>query len=98
MRGDEPYYGVPLLVKDLGHALKGIRSTEGSRFFSSNIALETSDLVSKLISLGFVPFAKTNTPELGLSYVTESVLFGPCRNPYDLAEHPAVLQVDPQLQ
>lgn len=85
MRGDEPYYGVPLLVKDLGHALEGIRCTEGSRYFSSNIALKTSDLVSKLISLGFVPFAKTNAPELGLSYVTESVLLGPCRNPYDLS-------------
>ena len=84
MRGDEPYYGVPLLVKDLGYDLEGIRSTEGSRFFSSNTGLATSDMVSKMISLGFVPFAKTNTPELGLSYVTESSLFGPCRNPYDL--------------
>lgn len=85
MRGDEPYYGVPLLVKDLGHAIEGVRSTEGSRFFSSNRAPESSDLITKLISLGFVPFAKTNTPELGLSYVTEPVLFGPCRNPYDLS-------------
>ncbi|MCL9682945.1 amidase [Legionella maioricensis] len=84
MRGDEPYYGVPLLVKDLGHAIEGVISTEGSRFFSSNIAPQSSDLVTKLISLGFVPFAKTNIPELGLSYVTESALFGPCRNPYDL--------------
>jgi amidase len=84
MRGDEPYYGVPLLVKDLGHSIAGIKVTDGSRFFSSNLAPATSDLVSKLISLGFVPFAKTNIPELGLSYVTESALFGPCRNPYDL--------------
>jgi amidase len=88
MRGDEPYYGVPLLVKDLGFAIKGIRGTEGSQFFSNNIAHDTSDLVIKLISLGFVPFAKTNTPELGLSYVTESALLGPCRNPYDLSRSP----------
>lgn len=79
-----PYYGVPLLVKDLGHPITGIQSTEGSRFFSRNIDKVTSDLVSKLISLGFIPFAKTNTPELGLSYVTEPILLGPCRNPYDL--------------
>ncbi|KTD11001.1 amidase [Legionella gratiana] len=84
LRGDEPYYGVPLLVKDLGHHIMGIRSTEGSRFFAMNIDMFTSDLVNKLISLGFIPFAKTNTPELGLSYVTESILHGPCRNPYDL--------------
>ena len=85
MRGNEPYYGVPLLVKDLGYAIEGIRGTEGSHFFSKNVGLVTSDLVNKLISLGFVPFAKTNTPELGLSYVTESALLGPCRNPYDLS-------------
>ncbi|QMT60343.1 amidase [Legionella sp. PC997] len=83
LSGKEPFYGVPLLIKDLGQPLVGTRSTEGSRFFANNIAQFTSDLVSKMISLGFIPIAKTNTPELGLSYVTESVLLGPCRNPYD---------------
>ncbi|KTD73266.1 amidase [Legionella tucsonensis] len=83
LSGNEPYYGVPLLIKDLGHSITGIRSTEGSRFFATNVAPFTSDFVSKMISLGFIPIAKTNTPELGLSYVTESVLLGPCRNPYD---------------
>lgn len=58
-----------------------------------NIDVFTSDLVSKLISLGFIPFAKTNTPELGLSYVTESILHGPCRNPYDLNRTCGDLQV-----
>ncbi|MCW8407525.1 amidase family protein [Legionella sp. PATHC035] len=84
LHGDEPYYGVPLLIKDLGQPIAGVRATEGSRFFAKNIPQITSDLVSKMISLGFIPFAKTNTPELGLSYVTESALLGPCHNPYDL--------------
>ncbi len=83
LSGNEPYYGVPLLIKDLGQSITGIRSTEGSRFFATNIAQFTSDLVSKMMALGFIPIAKTNTPELGLSYVTESALLGPCRNPYD---------------
>ncbi|WP_042650797.1 amidase family protein, partial [Legionella pneumophila] len=83
MKGNEPYYGVPLLVKDLGHAIEGIRLTEGSRFFANNLAEINSDLINKLIALGFVPFAKTNTSELGLSCVTDSNLFGPCRNPFD---------------
>lgn len=83
LNGNEPYYGVPLLIKDLGQPISGIRSTEGSHFFATNIAQFTSDLVTKMISLGFIPIAKTNTPELGLSFVTESVLLGPCRNPYD---------------
>ena len=29
LRGDEPFYGVPLLIKDLGHCIAGVRSTEG---------------------------------------------------------------------
>ena len=88
MHGNEPFYGVPLLVKDLGHAIKGVRTTEGSKFFAKNVAKGTSDLVRKLISMGFVPFAKTNTPELGLSYVTESRLLGPCHNPFDTTRTP----------
>lgn len=84
MRGDEPFYGVPILVKDLGFMLKGVPYTAGSRFYSSMKSPINSDSINRLVALGFVPFAKTNVPELGLSYVTESVLHGPCRNPYDL--------------
>jgi amidase len=84
MKGNEPFYGVPLLVKDLGHSLEGIRLSEGSRFFADNLAKNNSDLVSRLIAQGFIPIAKTNTPELGLSFVTESTLFGPCHNPFEL--------------
>ncbi len=83
LSGEEPYYGVPLLVKDLNHALIGIPCSEGSRFFANYIPDQNSDLIEQLIQLGFIPFAKTNVPELGLSYTTESALWGPCRNPYD---------------
>ncbi|WP_133129904.1 amidase [Legionella yabuuchiae] len=88
MSGKEPYYGVPILVKDLGYTLKGVINTEGSRFFKQNLGRDNSDFIERMLALGFVPFAKTNTPELGLSYVTEPVLFGPCRNPYDLSLTP----------
>ncbi|KTD12673.1 amidase [Legionella hackeliae] len=84
MRGDELFYGVPLLVKDLGFALKGIRYTAGSSFYADTISKQNSDFIERLLALGFLPFAKTNVPELGLSYVTESSLLGPCRNPYNL--------------
>jgi amidase len=88
LSGKEPFYGVPMLVKDLGHGLKGLATTDGSHFFSSNLAADTSDFIASLMTLGFLPFAKTNTPELGLSYVTESTLLGPCRNPYDANRTP----------
>ncbi|MBA2657437.1 MAG: amidase [Tatlockia sp.] len=84
MTGKEPFYGVPILVKDLGFTLSGIPHTAGSRFFSTTISPLTSDFILRLLALGMIPFAQTNVPELGLSFVTESQLFGPCRNPYDL--------------
>lgn len=86
MKGNEPFYGVPLLVKDLGFELQNAQETCGSQFFSKNIGTLNSDFMSHLLKLGFIPFAKTNTPELGLSSVTEPKLFGPCHNPYDLSK------------
>lgn len=88
MRGDEPFYGVPILVKDLGFMIEGVPYTAGSRFAASFISPITSDFIKRLLALGLLPFAKTNVPELGLSYVTESVLHGPCKNPYDLKRTP----------
>lgn len=88
MRGDEPFYGVPIVVKDIGFDLKGERLTNGSKFLEKYIPQQNSDFIERLLALGFIPFAKTNVPEFGLSYVTESILHGPCRNPYDLNRTP----------
>ena len=88
MQGDEPFYGVPVVVKDLGFFIQGEPTTAGSRFFAQSIAPENSDFINRLLAFGMLPFAKTNVPELGLSYVTESLLHGPCRNPYDLTRTP----------
>jgi amidase len=85
MQGNELFYGVPVLVKDLGFTMDGVPYTAGSRFYASTISSQDSDFIKRLLALGMLPFAKTNVAELGLSYVTESVLGGPCRNPYDLA-------------
>ncbi|MDX1835989.1 amidase [Legionella taurinensis] len=88
MQGDEPFYGVPVVVKDLGFTLKGVPLTAGSRFFAGTVPQANSDYIDNLLSLGMLPFATTNTPELGLSFVTESVLHGPAKNPYDPALTP----------
>ncbi|MBA2710702.1 MAG: amidase [Tatlockia sp.] len=85
MTGKEPFYGVPILVKDLGFTLEGIPYTAGSHFFAGTVPSLTSELINRLVALGMLPFAQTNVPELGLSFVTESRLHGPCRNPYDLS-------------
>ncbi|KTC99840.1 amidase [Legionella erythra] len=88
MSGNEPFYGVPVVVKDLGFTLDGVPFTAGSRFFAGTVANANSDYINNLLSLGMLPFATTNTPELGLSFVTEAALHGPAKNPYDLSLTP----------
>lgn len=85
LTGEEPYYGVPILVKDLGFSIQGIRDTSGSRLLADYHSPAHSDFIVALLKLGFLPIGKTNTAEFGLSYVTEPSLFGPCRSPLDLS-------------
>jgi Asp-tRNA(Asn)/Glu-tRNA(Gln) amidotransferase A subunit family amidase len=80
---DGPFTGVPFLVKDLNTNIEGELSTEGSRFFADRRADVTSEIVRRFDRAGLVIFAKTNSPELGLSPTTEPVLHGPTRNPWN---------------
>ena len=45
---------------------------------------EDEELTRRYRTAGLVIFGKTNTPELGVSNVTEPELFGPTRNPWNL--------------
>ena len=77
--------GVPFLLKDLGAGLAGTATTSGSAVFKDNVPQADSPLTTAYKAAGLVIFGKTNTPEFGLTPVTESALFGPCRNPWDLS-------------
>lgn len=79
-----PFGGVPYLLKDLGAQLHGTVTSQGSRVFKDAIANEDNGIVSSYRSAGLNVFGKTNTPEFGLTAVTEPELFGPTRNPWDL--------------
>ncbi|WP_374576262.1 amidase [Phenylobacterium sp.] len=79
-----PFGGVPFLLKDLGAQLHGTVTSQGSRVFKNAIANEDNAIVSSYRSAGLNVFGKTNTPEFGLTAVTEPALFGPTRNPWDL--------------
>lgn len=75
--------GVPVTIKDL-IVTKGIRTTCGSRLFEDYIPDEDAVLVERLRDAGAVFLGKTNVPEFGLVAVTDNLLFGPSRNPWDL--------------
>jgi Asp-tRNA(Asn)/Glu-tRNA(Gln) amidotransferase A subunit family amidase len=82
---DGPLAGVPFLLKDLGPKLAGTATTDSCKLYANDIAAEDSPLTKLYRQAGLVIFGKTNTPELGLEPVTEPAMFGPTRNPWNLA-------------
>jgi Asp-tRNA(Asn)/Glu-tRNA(Gln) amidotransferase A subunit family amidase len=82
--GTGPFRGVPFALKDLGMYLTGTITSAGSRVWKNNVASYDSTLVSRYKQAGLAIFGKTNSPELGLTVTTESVLFGQTRNPWNL--------------
>ncbi|MDA9975857.1 amidase [Alphaproteobacteria bacterium] len=87
---DGAFKGVPFLLKDLGSALAGTKTTRGSRYFADlPPMLQDSLHVARIKAAGMVIFGKTNTCELGLSLTCEPQLHGTSRNPWDLTRTPS---------
>jgi amidase len=86
---DGPFRGVPFLLKDLIVAYGGEPMRYGSRLFKDFVPPEDEELTRRYKAAGLVIFGKTNTPEFGLTNVTEPELFGPTRNPWNLERTPS---------
>jgi len=82
-----PFAGVPILIKETA-AEQGKLWTFGSRGCAANVARMTDGYVKRLLDLGFVPVGRSSSPELGLLDVTEPLLFGATRNPWDTDRTP----------
>ena len=81
---DGPFTGVPFLLKDLD-ILQGTRTTFGASVYKDNVADHTGTLAQRFLNTGVTIFGKSSSPEFGLMPTTESRLFGPTRNPWNLA-------------
>ena len=57
----------------------------GSSLFKDFVPDHDSEITVRLKRAGLVIFGKTNTPEMGLAPSTEPRLFGPTRNPWNVA-------------
>lgn len=83
-----PLAGVPLLLKDLLSACAGTPLTSGSRYYKNHVPEFDAELVQRYRRAGLIIVGKTSTPEFGIMPITEPVLFGACRNPWDLSRTP----------
>ncbi len=80
-----PLRGVPWLLKDLHAAWKGVRLTNGSRFFADNVSDHDHEITIRYRRAGLVLFGRTASPELGGTSTTESILYGETHNPWELS-------------
>jgi amidase len=84
----EPFTGVPFLLKDLISAFAGVPLTKGCKAYRNYIPDKDCEMVGRYKAAGLVILGKTNTPEFGLMGVTEPELFGPARNPWHIDHTP----------
>lgn len=83
-----PFTGVPFLIKDLITNIPGIPTSSGSRFLKDWTTDKESVLYRRYREAGLVTFGKTSLPEFGVAPVTEPLLYGPTRNPWNLDHTP----------
>ena len=88
-RGDAmpPLAGIPVSVKD-NIETAGLRSTMGSPLFRDYVPEQDSGVAAALRRSGAIILGKTNTSAFGWAGVTDNLLFGPTRNPWNPALTP----------
>jgi amidase len=86
--GDErPFAGVPTAIKN-NRPAQGLRLTYGCPLMAENECDYDHNVTRRLKDAGFVIVGTTTLPEYGILPVSEARLFGPTRNPWDLARTP----------
>jgi len=80
-----PLSGVPFLLKDIGALMTGTVSTGSTKLLADIVWDHDSTIVARYRAAGLTIFGRTAAPELGLATSTEPAMFGPCRNPWNLA-------------
>lgn len=78
-----PFYGVPLLIKDLGFMVADTVMSSGCEWFKDDKKTVTSADMQAIESAGFIFVGRPNTPEFGLKTVSDSPYYGSVVLPND---------------
>ena len=76
-------HGIPITLKDETN-IKGIRTTYGSKIFEHNVSKKDDIITKRLRKNKAVILGKANLPDLGWKGVSDNLLFGPTKNPWNL--------------
>ncbi len=82
-----PLHGVPFTLKD-SHETEGVVSTGGTKGLARHVPAADSTIAARLRAAGAILLAKTNTPELTMSFETDNLVYGRTNNPYALDRTP----------
>ncbi|HYW45425.1 MAG TPA: amidase [Bryobacteraceae bacterium] len=82
-----PLHGIPIAVKDL-FAMRGVRTTGGSRIHGDQAAGYDSTVVARLEAAGAVILGKLNMHELAYGITSANPYFGAVRNPWNAKHSP----------
>ena len=83
-----PLAGVPFTIKE-NVDVAGQPTTDGVVAFHDRVAAVDAPAVAQLRAAGAIPLARTNMPDLGMRWHTDSGLFGATRNPWNAGLSPA---------
>ncbi|WP_370615418.1 amidase [Mumia sp. Pv 4-285] len=82
------FHGVPMPIKDLV-SVSGQPNTRGGLGTSTEPQPENDLVVDRILNAGFLLMGRTNSPEGGMTQVTENSRYGITRNPWNLDRTPA---------
>ena len=82
-----PLHGVPITIKDTFETA-GLRTTSSFEPLRDYVPEGDATSVARLRAAGAVILGKTNMPKLAGDVQSNSPLFGPARNPWDLSRTP----------
>jgi amidase len=80
-----PFTGVPFFLKDIFALAEGMPTRQACRFFPNVPSDHDSLITARFKRSGLIALGKTNVPEFGLVPTTESKLYGPAHNPWNLS-------------